>query len=321
MEILKLENLEKHFEVHSRSRVRRNLIRAVDGVSLAIPEGEIHSIVGESGSGKTTLGRMVAGLLEPTSGSVVLGGVDMFRSGRGEIRNLRKSIQIIFQDPYASLNPRFTVRQILEEPLRLNRLPVQEGDLLDTLRQVGLTPPEDFTGRYPHELSGGQRQRVAIARAMIVRPRFIVADEPVSMLDASMRGSFLQLILSLRKRDGITMMMITHDISIAHYVSDRISIFYRGKVVEQGRADDVVLNPAHPYTRALIESVPSFSRGDSEGSRHPEVPSDVPDPATGCMFRNRCPKAMVACEAVPGATEIAPAHFVSCHLYGGTGVK
>ncbi len=315
-EVLKVENLKKYYKPRGRVASRGSFIRALDGVSLNVPEGEIHSIVGETGSGKSTLGRIVAGLVDPTEGSVNVKGVDMFNSPRDEVRELRKKVQIIFQDPYASLNPRFTVRKIIEEPLRLNHIQFDRDRISEILRKVGLTPPEDFLNRYPHELSGGQRQRVSIARSFVVDPSFVVADEPVSMLDASMRVSFLDLISSIQKERKISMILISHDISIAYYLSKKINVLYLGKIVEQGNGDDVVNDALHPYTKALVQSVPKLGKIEKKEVAIKGNIMTSSSELSGCKFRDRCVFAMDRCETEePVLKEVKSGHFVACHLY------
>ncbi|MEM0158774.1 MAG: ATP-binding cassette domain-containing protein [Thermoplasmataceae archaeon] len=314
MPSLQVQNLKKYYSpYHGKGRLDHT-IRALDGISFSMAAGEIHSIVGESGSGKTTLGRIIAGLVEPTDGKVFLDGKDVFNSRKQELRELRRKVQIIFQDPYSSLNPRFNIRQIISEPLKLNRIPFNRSDLEAALMKVGLTPPDEFLERFPHELSGGQRQRVAIARSIVIKPEFIVADEPVSMLDASMRASFLRLISGLRESEKITMLMISHDISIAYYVSDYISVLYLGKIVESGPTEDIVKNPRHPYTRALIQAVPSL--GKSENRKLDIVHTDGKPVLTynGCRFSPRCPFSTERCkEEEPKLRQIDRGHLVACH--------
>lgn len=316
MEALKVQELRKYYSPRGRLAGKSH-VKALDGVDLTIEKGEIHSIVGETGSGKSTLGRLVAGLIEPTSGTVILDGIDVFNSSRSDSRDLRKHVQMIFQDPYASLNPRFSVRQIIEEPLKLNRIPFTGEKILSVLRKVGLTPPEEFLYRYPHELSGGQRQRVSIARSLSVDPDFIIADEPVSMLDASMRVSFLNLIADIQKERGITMLMISHDISIAYYLSHRISVLYLGKIVEQASNNDIVTDPLHPYTKALIEAIPNLGKLESkEVQIKGSIRSSSSGNQQGCQFVERCVFAKEICNTEePVLKEVKDGHFVSCHLY------
>ena len=316
MEILKIDSVKKYYSKKSMSGTGPRVIRALDGVTLSVENGEIYSVVGETGSGKSTLGRIVVGLISPTAGSVRVNGTDIFTSGRKELKKLRSSVQIIFQDPYSSLNPRFNVRQIVEEPLRLNKIPFTREDILDSLRSVGLIPPDDFLARYPHELSGGQRQRVAIARSVVMKPMFIVADEPVSMLDASMRASFLDLIASLRKERGISMMLISHDISTSYYASDRTGVLYLGKLAEEGPTDRVVENPLHPYTKALIQAIPSLGKVSEKKVDIKGTIRSATGEGAGCQFRDRCVFAIEKCAVEePGLREVEKGHSVACHLY------
>lgn len=315
-EALKAKGLKKYFKSRGRMVSKGSLIKAVDGVDLSIPEAKIHSIVGETGSGKTTIGRIVAGLIEPTEGEVRLEGIDVFNSSKREMKDLRKKVQIIFQDPYSSLNPRFTVRRIIEEPLKLNHIPFKLDRVLEMLRKVGLTPPEDFLNRYPHELSGGQRQRVSIARSFVVDPVFVVADEPVSMLDASMRVSFLDLMAEIQKERKISMLLISHDISIAYYLSTRINVLYLGKIVEEADGAEVVTNPLHPYTKALIQAVPKLGKVEKKTVDIKGSIITSSSEMVGCKFRDRCVYAMEICKTKePELVEGRKDHFVACHLY------
>lgn len=316
MEVLRIKDLKKYYKPRGRLSAKGSELKALDGVSLSIDKGEIHSVVGETGSGKSTLGRLVAGLIDPTEGTVELDGVDMFNSPKGKLRELRTRVQMVFQDPYASLNPRFSVKQIIEEPLKLNKMHFEHQKILDILRKVGLTPPEDFLYRYPHELSGGQRQRVSIARSLVIDPEFIIADEPVSMLDASMRVSFLNLIAGIQKEREISMIMISHDISIAYYLSDRISVLYLGKIVEQSTNQELVTNPLHPYTKALIQAIPKLGKIEN---KEVEIIGNIQSSSTeksGCKFRDRCVFAMERCKTdEPELAETKKDHLVACHLY------
>lgn len=314
-EVLRMEGITKHYKPRGRFASGK-IIKALDGVDLKLDRMEILAVVGETGSGKSTLGRIAAGLLQPTSGEVKVEGVDIFGSSGDQIRKIRSRVQIIFQDPYASLNPRFTVRKIIEEPLLLNHIPLNMEKTTGVLRKVGLTPPEDYLNRYPHELSGGQRQRVSIARSLIVDPWFIVADEPVSMLDASMRASFLDLIAAIQKEREMSMLLISHDISIAYYLSDRINVLYLGKVVESGSREDVVKEALHPYTRALIQSIPRLGKVAGKDVEIKGAMTDSAGTTTGCRFRNRCVFAIEKCGIEdPEPREVKKGHFVSCHLY------
>lgn len=316
VEALSVKGLKKYYKPRGRFVSKGSFVKAVDGVDLSIPEASIHSVVGETGSGKSTIGRVVAGLIEPTSGEVFVQGTDVFNSSKKEMRDLRKKVQIIFQDPYSSLNPRFTVMRIIEEPLKLNKIPFKSDQITEILRKVGLTPPEDFLNRYPHELSGGQRQRVAIARSFVIDPTFVVADEPVSMLDASMRVSFLDLIAGIQRERKISMMLISHDISIAYYLSSRINVLYLGKIVEAGDGEEIVSGPLHPYTKALIQSVPKLGKIEKKSVDIKGNIMTSSSEITGCKFRERCIFAIDICrKKEPELVEAKPNRLVACHLY------
>jgi peptide/nickel transport system ATP-binding protein len=301
--LLEVEDLRVHFPVY-RSTLDRILgrpyrvVRAVDGVSLRIERGEILAVVGESGSGKTTLARAVLGLVKPTSGRVIFDGVDITRLKGRELRRIRRRMAMIFQDPYKSLDPLMPVGEQVAEPLLIHGLAGRREATkaaLEMLGKVGLTPPEEFYWRRPHQLSGGQRQRVAVARALILRPELIIADEPVSMIDVSMRASILELLESARRETGASIMLITHDIATARIVADRIAVMYMGKIVEEGPVDEVVENPRHPYTAALLTATPSISP-----RKPPRFPvrgeiGDSASPPRGCRFHPRCPLATEEC--------------------------
>ncbi|PLJ78388.1 ABC transporter ATP-binding protein [Infirmifilum sp. SLHALR2] len=297
-------------------------LRAVDGVSFHIEKGEVFCLVGESGCGKTTTGRLVLRLIEPTSGKVLFRGEDITSAGDEELGWFRRKAQIIFQDPYESLNPHMRIYDIVTEPLYIHGELTTREERIDAasklLTEVSLVPPEEFVYRYPHELSGGQRQRVAIARALSLRPEFIVADEPVSMLDMSIRAEILQLMLGIREKFNISYLFITHDLAVARIICDRVAIMYLGKIVEEGPAEQVITNPMHPYTRALISAVPLPDPRHKIGEIpiKGEVPSPVNIPS-GCRFHPRCPFATDKCRAEePPAVEVEPGHFVRCWLHG-----
>ncbi len=325
--VLDVINLKKWFPLRRGlreiiGRKPRRFVKAVDGVSFQIRKGEIFALAGESGCGKSTTGRTVLRLLEPTEGTVKFMGKDVMSLSREEIKTfLRRKAQIIFQDPYESLSPRMTVEDIIGEPLEVHGLVNSKEERKDIvsryLEEVGLSPPEDFIFRYPHELSGGQRQRVAVARALVLEPEFIVADEPVSMLDMSIRASILNLLLDLREKRGLAFLFITHDLSVAKYIADRLAIMYLGKIVEMGKATDVIDNPQHPYTKALISAVPVPDPRHKIGEIpiKGEVPSPIDIPP-GCRFHPRCLYAFEPCDKEePKMKEVEPGHFVACHLY------
>ena len=325
--ILNVRNLKKWFPLRRGKlsklfgRGTQEYVKAVDGVSFNINEGEVFGLAGESGCGKTTTGKTILRLIEPTYGEVYFKGVNMMTISEREMKPMRRRMQIIYQDPYDSLNPRMTVETIISEPIRVHKLAEgreREEKLLQALEDVELTPPEEFLHRYPHELSGGQRQRVAVARALVLNPIFIVADEPVSMLDVSIRAEILNLMLKLREERGISYLFITHDLAIARHMCDRIAIMYLGKIVELGPTDKIVRQPIHPYTTALIMVVPV---PDPTLTRPPikitgQVPTPI-NPPQGCRFHPRCPYAKEICKKEePSFTEIEKDHFVACHLFG-----
>ncbi len=300
--------------------------RAVEDVTLSIYQGETFSVVGESGSGKTTLGRLLLRLIDTTSGEVYYEGIPLFKLKGKELKVYRRQAQMIFQDPYGSLDPRYTIGATLEEPLKIHKIskdPEERKELVSRiLEDVRLIPPEEFVWRFPHMLSGGQRQRIAIARALILRPKFIVADEPVSMLDVSIRAEILELMRSLKEKYNLTYLYITHDLSTARYIASRIAVMYLGKIVELGGADEVIEEPLHPYTQALVAAVPEpdpeMRFKLKEIKVIGEISSSVFIPP-GCRFHTRCPYVMEICKKVePPLIEVKPKHFVACHLYSGT---
>ncbi|MBM3925639.1 MAG: ABC transporter ATP-binding protein [SAR202 cluster bacterium] len=297
-------------------------VRALDGVNLSLGKGETLAVVGESGSGKTTLGRVCLGLLRPTSGSVVFDGMDVSSMADGSLRALRRRIQGIFQDPFSSLDPYMNVSQIIQEPLVVHKIgdaDQRRQKMLDALSQVGLTPPHEFSEKFPHMMSGGQRQRVSVARALVLDPDFIVADEPVSMVDASSRAGLLSLLRGLQESCGLTFLYITHDIATAHHFSHRIAVLYLGRVVELGPKENVIHHPLHPYTQALIAAVPTPNPANRLKPRpiiagEPHNPSRIP---AGCRFHPRCPKFIGGtCDVTdPPLRELRPGHWAACHLY------
>lgn len=295
-------------------------VHAVDGISFEIKKGEIFGLAGESGSGKSTTGRLLLRLLELTSGKIYFKDKDITKIPYRHLKPLRRKIQMIFQDPYESLNPRMTVTDILEEPLRVQGFSEEaeiEKKVKVALTDVELVPPEEFLSRFPHELSGGQRQRVAAARAFILDPEFIVADEPVSMLDVSTRAEILNLMIALVEKYDASFLYITHDLALARHICDRIAIMYLGKIMEQGSVEDVIYDPLHPYTKALISAVPV---PDPTSQRIEvvitgEIPSPINIPS-GCRFHTRCPYVMDICRSKePQYIEIKSKHYVACHLY------
>ncbi len=323
---IEAQNLVKHFEIRLgffKTLVSKQtpVVHAVDDVNFKIEKGEIFGLVGESGCGKTTTGRLLVRLIEPTSGKILFRGVDMSSlSLEVEVRKLRRYMQIIFQDPYESLNPRMSIFDIVAEPLRIQKVVEKTEEVDDkvskALEDLDLVPPEEFLYRFPHELSGGQRQRVAIARAFVLRPEFLVADEPVSMLDASIRSEVLKLLLGLQGRLRTSFLYITHDIALARHMCDRIAVMYLGKIVEKGSTEDVVRKPLHPYTEALIAAVPvpDPTARRIEVTIKGEVPSAI-NPPLGCRFHTRCPHAMETCKKQePQLSTIDKRRQVACWL-------
>ena len=295
------------------------LIRAVDGVSLAIRRGETFAIVGESGCGKSTLARLMLCLIPPTSGSVTFQGREITSAAPEELRRLRRDMQIIFQDPFGSLNPRMTVGALVGEPLSVHGIATgreRERRVADMLRLVGLPP--DHAGRYPHEFSGGQRQRIGIARALATRPSLLVGDEPVSALDVSIRAQVINLLEDLKSELGLTLILVAHDLAVIRHTSDRIAVMYLGEIVELAGRDSLFETPRHPYTRSLIDAIPVPVPGarNARTLLQGDPPSPVAPPP-GCRFHTRCPYAEDICRTErPVLRDIAPAHRVACHLAG-----
>ena len=320
--LIEVRNLKKWFPVRKSFLQaifsgEQQHVKAVDDVSFNIRRGEIFGLAGESGCGKTTAGKTILRLLEPTGGKVYFKDQEIFSLGKRELKEYRKRAQIIYQNPYDSLDPKMTIFNFVAEPLLIHKISGVGERVAETLERMELTPPEEFFQRFPHELSGGQRQRVAIARAMILNPEFIVADEPVSMLDASIRSSILDLMFKLRDEMGISYLYITHDLATARQVCDRLAIMYLGKITEQALIDMLLKEPLHPYTQALIAAVP-VPDPEAEKSRAMitgEVPSPI-DLPKGCRFNTRCPHAKEICfEEEPVLSELREDHHVACHLY------
>lgn len=323
--MLEVKNLKVHFEMKKglmQSLMgKKEILRAVDGVSFSIDKGEILSLVGESGSGKTTTGKAILQLAPVTEGSIRFNGEEI--SGKKDLSEFRKKAQMIYQDPYQALNPRQFISDIVGEPLDVNGL-VSTGEerelrIKEALESAGLSPAEDYYYRRPFELSGGQRQRAAIAGSLVMKPDFVVADEPVSMLDASIRTGIVKMMLEERDKKGVAYLFITHDLSLAWLISDKIAIMYLGKIMEIGTADQVVHHAKHPYSKALLNIMPvpgkvlTEKREILEGET-PNASADI----KGCKFCGRCPEAMEICSKVePQNIEIEPGHFVMCHKYGG----
>ena len=320
--LVEIDALDVHFPVSARLLRGGSelVVRAVDRVSLSVGRGETVGLVGESGSGKSTLGRAILRLVKPTSGRIVFDGDDLTRLPDGKLRHVRRHMQMIFQDPFSSLDPHMTVGDTVAEPMIVHRLAnasERRDRVAELFRTVRLDP--GMARRYPHEFSGGQRQRIGIARALAASPSFIVCDEPVSALDVSIQAQIVNLLEELRERLGLTYLFVAHDLAVVRHLSDRIAVMYLGQIVEIAPKARLYDNPLHPYTRALIAAVPVPDRSvEARRTRtvlHGEVPSPL-DPPTGCRLHPRCPSAMPVCRDVaPAYVQAAPGHVVACHLY------
>ena len=319
--LLRVENLVKHFPIKKGVLIQKQVgaVRAVDGVSFNIFEGETLGLVGESGCGKSNTGRAILQLHRPTSGSVFYGDKDLVALKGEELRHMRRKMQMIFQDPYASLNPRMTVGEIVGEPMVIHEThkgkEVQDR-VEHLLKLVGLNAA--FANRYPHEFSGGQRQRIGVARALALEPSLIVCDEPISALDVSVQAQVVNLLEDLQEQLGLTYLFIAHDLSMVRHISDRVAVMYLGVIAELTTRDELYNNPLHPYTQALLSAVPIPDPLAEEKRQRIILQGDVPspiNPPSGCHFRTRCPLATTICaEAKPEFREVSPGHFVACHL-------
>jgi oligopeptide transport system ATP-binding protein len=320
--LLSVKNLKMHFPITQGIILQRQVgsVKAVDDISFDIKEGETLGLVGESGCGKSTTGRAILQLYKPTAGSVEFDGKDLTKLSGGDMRRMRREVQMIFQDPYASLNPRMTVGSIIGEPLEIHNLAKGKAKterVQELLRTVGLNPY--FANRYPHEFSGGQRQRIGIARALAVEPKFIVADEPISALDVSIQAQIINLMEELQEKLGLTYLFIAHDLAVVRHISDRVAVMYVGKMVELTDRNEIFDNPLHPYTRALLSSIPIpdpvLEKRRSRMILVGDVPSPV-NPPSGCRFNPRCPYAEDNCKVdEPHLTEVRAGHFVACHYW------
>lgn len=317
-ELLRVTNLKKYFPV-TKGILKKEVasVKAVDGVSFVIHKGETFGLVGESGCGKTTIGKLILRLLEATDGEIIYDGTDLRKLNKSELREMRKEIQIVFQDPYGSLNPRMTVHEIIAEPIRKHKLASGEEvtkRVIDLLNRVGLSERE--MRKYPHEFSGGQRQRICIARALAVNPRLIVCDEPVSALDVSVQSQILNLLKDLQRDLGVAYLFVAHGMPVVRHMSDRVGVMYLGQLVEVAECEELFSNQLHPYSKALISAIPV-----ADPDHKPErivLEGDVPNPINlnpGCRFYSRCPSACERCKNdPPQLREVRPGHFVACHL-------
>ena len=321
--ILEVKGLKQYFPIYKGLLQRLvGYVKSVDGVDLVIHENEVLGLVGESGCGKTTTGRSILRLYNPTAGEIWFHKkngerLEIAHFSQREMKPLRREMRMIFQDPFSSLNPRFTVKDIIGEPLLIHKIAKGkevEERVADLMRKVGLDPT--YMGRYPHEFSGGQRQRIGLARTLSLSPRLIIADEPVSALDVSVQAQVLNLLQELKEQLGLTLLFIAHDLSVVEHVSDRVAVMYVGKIVEMAKTEELLGQPLHPYTEALLSAIPSADP-DIKTNRiklQGEVPSPA-NPPSGCIFHPRCSYAKPVCsQQIPVSTEVTPGHFVSCHL-------
>ncbi|ASA23055.1 ABC transporter ATP-binding protein [Paenibacillus donghaensis] len=317
--ILEVTNLKKHYPIRKGLFSKQvGAVKAVDGITLSVEQGETLAVVGESGCGKSTTGRAILRLIEPTEGEIRFNGTDVRSLNPEQLRRFRTDMQMVFQDPYASLDPRWTVQRILEEPMRTHESAANselKNRVAQLMEVVGLSPYQ--AGRFPHEFSGGQRQRIGIARALALNPKFIVCDEPVSALDVSIQAQVLNLMQDLQQQYGLTYMFISHDLSVVKFISDRVAVMYLGRIVELAPTKELFANPQHPYTKALMSAVP-VPNPELKKTRI-VLTGDVPNPETppsGCAFHPRCPFAMDRCRSEePVLRELESGHQVSCHLY------
>ncbi|WP_129113637.1 ABC transporter ATP-binding protein [Halegenticoccus tardaugens] len=325
--VLELRALEKHFSASSGlydtvkqhlTREKPSFVRAVDGVNMRLEENQVQGVIGESGCGKTTLLRTLIGLYKPTDGKLLFHGEPVSEFTKEEWKEFRRRVQIVFQDPFNSLDPKFSVRRTLAEPLEIHNIDYDRDRIEETLESVGLTPAEKYLSRFPNQLSGGEKQRVAIARGLITEPDVILADEPASMLDVSTQAEILNLLNRLTDEFGVSMVYISHDLSTVSYICNKINVMYLGRIVEEAPTKQLLSNPKHPYTKALIQSIPipdpHYERERAAIGGEPGDPINMPN---GCRFKNRCPERMGVCDSTPHDIELADYedHTVACHLY------
>lgn len=318
--LLQVEGLKKYFPAGKTNFLGKHtqLLKAVDDFSITIKAGEIFGLVGESGCGKSTTGRCILRIDEPTEGSMRFMGKEINSLKGEELLRIKREMQMIFQNPFSSLNPRMTIRQTLEEVMKVHKIAAgaeAKNKMTELMEKVGL--PLDALDRYPHEFSGGQLQRIVIARALLLEPKFIFADEPVSALDVSVQAQILNLLASLREELGLAILFVAHDLSVVEHISDRVGVMYLGQMVEMAEVESLYEEPLHPYTKALISSIPVSSPSEKKGRTilKGDIPSPI-DPPAGCRFASRCPQCFARCTTeAPVFQEVKPGHFVSCHLY------
>ncbi|MEM4177581.1 MAG: ABC transporter ATP-binding protein [Nitrososphaeria archaeon] len=318
--IFSIQNLKKYYLVKT-GLFKKAFIKAVDGVNFLIREGETYCIVGESGSGKTTVTKMLLGLEQPTEGKIEFLGKDLTKilSSGESVKDFRKNVQAVFQDPFSSLNPRKTVKEILEKPFKVHNTKIETNTIEILLEEVGLIPPKEFLNRYSHQLSGGQRQRVCIARALALKPKVVILDEPTAALDVTIKAQILNLLIDLKEKYNLTYIIISHELPLLKSIADKISVMYAGKVVEEGPAKRIFNEPKHPYTLGLLESIPPPDPKSAKTKTLPTLEGEPPSPVNppkGCRFHPRCQYKFELCDKIePEKVEIYSEHYVLCHLF------